>query len=124
MELLLERTDTVPLPEKQGIQEELKVYDPLWEENSKVRRIRAESEAKGRAEGEAEGRAEGEAKGEAKGLQMALVSAVKVRFPELTELAQEKAGQINDTAGLDMLLKHVITAPDERTARWLLSSAA
>ena len=116
MELLLERTDTVPLPEKQGIQEELKVYDPLWEENSKVRRMRAESEAKGRAEGEA--------RGEAKGLQMALVSAVKVRFPELTELAQQKVGLINDAAGLDMLLKHVITAPDENTARWLLSSAA
>ncbi len=120
MELLLERTDTVPLPEKQGIQEELKVYDPLWEENSKVRRIRAESEAKGKAEG----LAEGEAKGEAKGLQMALVSAVKIRFPELTELAQQTVVQINDTVGLDMLLKHVITAPDERTARWLLSSAA
>jgi predicted transposase YdaD len=128
MELLLERTDTVPLPEKRGIQEELKVYDPLWEENSKVRRMRAESEAKGRAEGlaegEARGRAEGEAKGEAKGLQIALVSAVKVRFPELTELAQQTVEQINDTTGLDMLLKHVITAPDERTARWLLSSAA
>lgn len=124
MELLLERTDTVPLPEKPGIQEELKVYDPLWEENSKVRRMRAESEAKGRAEGLAEGEAKGLAEGEAKGLQMALVSAVKVRFPELTELAQQTVVQINDTTGLDMLLKHVITAPDERTARWLLSSAA
>jgi len=92
------------------------MYDPLWEENSKVRRMRAESEAKGEAKGRAEG--------EAKGLQMALVSAVKVRFPELTELAQQTVVQINDTTGLDMLLKHVITAPDERTARWLLSSAA
>jgi len=45
MELLLERTDTVPPSEKRRIQEELKVYDPLWEENSKVRRIRAESKA-------------------------------------------------------------------------------
>ena len=42
---------------------------------------------------------------------MALVSAVKVRFPELTELAQQTVVQINDTTGLDMLLKHVITAP-------------
>ena len=124
MELLLERTDTVPLPEKQRIQEELKMYDPLWEENSKVRRMRAESMAEGEAKGKAEGLAEGLAEGEAKGLQMALVSAVKVRFPELTELAQQTVVQINDTTGLDMLLKHVITAPDERTARWLLSSAA
>ncbi len=124
MELLLERTDTVPLAEKRGIKEELKVYDPLWEENPKVRKIRAESKAEGLAEGEAKGKAEGEAKGEAKGLQMALVSAVKVRFPELTELAQQKVGQINDTSNLDMLLKHVITAPDANTARWLLTSAA
>jgi hypothetical protein len=124
MELLLERTDTVPRPEKRAILEELKVYDPLWEENSKVRKIRAESKAEGLAEGLAEGEARGEARGEAKGLQMALVSAVKVRFPELTELAQQKVGQINDTSNLDMLLKHVITAPDANTARWLLTSAA
>ncbi|HLX39042.1 MAG TPA: hypothetical protein VKR42_00835 [Ktedonobacteraceae bacterium] len=116
MELLLERTDTVPPSEKRRIQEELKMYDPLWEENSKVRRIRAESKAEGLAEGLAEG--------EARGLQMALLSAVRVRFPELTELAQQNVGRINDTANLDMLLKHVITAPDERTARWLLNSAA
>jgi hypothetical protein len=116
MELLLERTDTVPPSEKRRIQEELKVYDPLWEENSKVRRIRAESKAEGLAEGKAEGKAEG--------LQIALVSAVRVRFPELAELAQQKVGKINDAANLDMLLKHVITAPDERTARWLLDSAA
>ncbi len=144
MELLLERTDTVPPSEKPGIQEELKVYDPLWEENSKVRRMRAESEAEGIAKGKAEGLAEGEAKGlaegeakglaegeakglaegEAKGLQMALVSAIRVRFPELAELAQQKVGKINNTANLDMLLKHVITAPDERTARWLIDAAA
>ena len=116
MELLLERTDTVPPLEKAGLQEELKMYDPLWEENSKVRRIKAESEAKGRAEGIAEG--------EARGLQMALVSAVQARFPELAELAQEKVVKINNTVGLDMLLRHVITAPDESVARWLLSSAA
>ncbi|MEO8971790.1 MAG: hypothetical protein ABI406_09355 [Ktedonobacteraceae bacterium] len=124
MELLLERTDTVPLSEKPGIQEELKVYDPLWEENSKVRRMRAESEAEGLAEGLAEGEAKGEARGKAEGLQIALISAVRVRFPELAELAQQKVGKINDPANLDMLLRHVITAPDERTARWLLSSAA
>ena len=90
--------------EKPGIQEELKVYDPLWEENSKVRRIRAESKAEG--------------------LQMALLSAVSIRFPELSELAQKNVGKINDTANLDMLLKQVITAPDESFARWLLSSVA
>lgn len=116
MELLLERTDTVSPSEKRRIQEELKVYDPLWEENSKVRRIRAESEAEGLAKGKAEGKAEG--------LQIALLSAVTVRFPELTELAQQKVGKIHDTSNLDLLLKQIITAPDERAVYWLLSSAA
>jgi hypothetical protein len=124
MELLLERTDTVSSSQKRGIQEELKVYDPLWEENSKVRRIRAESEAEGLAKGKAEGRVEGLAEGEAKGLQRALVSAIRVHFPELAELAQQKVVKINDTSSLDLLLKQVITAPDERTARWLLDSVA
>ncbi len=101
---------------KASSQEEPKVYDPLWEENSKVRRIRAESEAEGFAEGKAKGRVEGKAEG----LQIALVSAVRVRFPELAELAQQKVIKINDTSNLDMLLKQVITAQDERTARWLL----
>ena len=124
MELLLERTDTVPPSEKRRIQEELKVYDPLWEENPKIRRIRAESEAKGLAEGEAKGLAEGEAKGLAEGLQMALVSAIRVRFPELADLAQQKVVKVNDISNLDMLLKQVITAPDVSFACWLLSSVA
>ncbi len=102
--------------ESEAYQEELKVYDPLWEENSKVRRIRAESKAEGLAEGEARGKAEG--------LQIALISAIRVHFPELAELAQQKVVKINDTSNLDILLKQVITAPDERAACWLLSSVA
>ena len=109
---------------KAGSQEELKVYDPLWEENSKVRRIRTESEAEGFAEGFAEGKAEGLAKGKIKGLQWALVSAIRVRFPELAELAQQKVVKINNTSNLEMLLKQVIIVPDANTARWLVDSAA
>jgi len=109
---------------KASSQEELKVYDPLREENSKVRRIRAESESEGFAVGFAEGKAEGLAKGKIKGLQRALVSAIKVRFPELADLAQEKVVKIQDMSNLDLLLKQVITAPDERAVRWLLSTVA
>ena len=128
MELLLERTDTVSPSETRKIQEELKVYDPLWEENSKVRRIRAESEAKGLAEGLAEGEAKGKAKGlaegKAEGLQIALLSAVTVRFPELAELAQQKVFKIQDTSYLNLLLRQVIVVPDASTARLLIDSAA
>ena len=47
MELLLERTDTISAQDKRKIQERLDMYDRLWEENPKVQKIRAESEAKG-----------------------------------------------------------------------------
>jgi len=51
------------------------MYDRLWEENPKVQKIRAESEAKG----------------EVQAMQRMLVSVVKARFPALTQLAQEQA---------------------------------
>lgn len=38
------------------------MYDPLWENHPKVKKIRAESEAKGEARGEAKGIIEGEVK--------------------------------------------------------------
>jgi len=60
MELLLARTDTVPVEEKEKIRRSIKMYDPLWEEHPKVRQIRAESEAKGEAKGKAEGIVQGE----------------------------------------------------------------
>ena len=47
MELLLERTETIAPPEKAEIQKELKMYDPLWENHPKVKKIRAESKAEG-----------------------------------------------------------------------------
>jgi hypothetical protein len=74
MELLLERTETVAPLEKAEIQKELKMYDPLWENHPKVKKIRAESKAEG----------------ELKASQKILVNVVKVRFPALTELAQQK----------------------------------
>ena len=47
MEVLLARTDMVPQVEKHKIQERLSMYDQLWEENPKIRKIRAESKAEG-----------------------------------------------------------------------------
>ena len=62
------------------------MYDRLWEENPKVQKIRAESEAKG----------------EVQAMQRMLVSVVKARFPALTQLAQEQAVQINSPDALDL----------------------
>ncbi len=51
LELLLEYTSTVLGQEKGQIQEQLRMYEALWEEHPRVKQIRAESEAKGKEEG-------------------------------------------------------------------------
>jgi len=84
------------------------MYDPLWEENSRVLRNRAESKAQG----------------ELQALQRAIVIVTKVRFPELVELAQRKASQIQQPDILNYLLEEVSSAPDEEVARWVLRPPA
>ena len=122
MEILLERTNTIALQEKEKIQEQLKMYNSLWEDHPKVKQIRAESEARGEAKGEAKGKAEGLVEGEIQTLQRVLVNIVKARFPALVDLAQQRATQINNAKALDILVQQVSTAPDEPVARWLLST--
>jgi len=125
MELLLARTDTVPIQEKEKIRRNIKMYDPLWEEHPKVQQIRAESEAKGeergKKEGEAKGKAEGIVQGELLALRRLLVSVVKTRFPALIEVAQREAGQIKDPEVLDLLIQKLIATQDELAACWLLT---
>jgi flagellar biosynthesis/type III secretory pathway protein FliH len=96
------------------------MYDPLWEDHPKIKKIRAESEEKGRVKGRTEGRTEGELRAS----QRILVNVVKARFPDLVELARQKASQISKTDVLTYLIEQVSTAPDENVARWLLSTPA
>ncbi len=63
MQVLIARSDTIDLEERYRIQQELHMYDPLLENHPKVKRIRAEGEARGIAKGLAEGEARGIAKG-------------------------------------------------------------
>ena len=120
MEVFLARTDTVPQPEKNKIQERLNMYDQLWEENPKIRKIRAESKAEGIAEGEAKGLVEGEAKG----LQTALVTTVQIRFPALSELAERQVKQITKPDMLTLLLRQITIASDEDFVRQVLKLSA
>ena len=76
------------------------MYDPLWENHPKVKKIRAESEVKA--------------------LQSAVVTIVKARFPALTELAQQKVAQINTPEVLNYLLEQIVAEPDEAVVRALL----
>jgi hypothetical protein len=80
------------------------MYDPLWEEHPKVKKIQAESEIQA--------------------LQSALVTIVKARFPTLAELAQQKVAQFNNPGALNLLLEQISTAPDEKMVRFLLSPSA
>src|SRR5690242_16906672 len=45
---------------------------------------------------------------------------VSLRFPALSELAQQQVKQLNKPEELDRLVEQAVTAPDEATARWLL----
>jgi hypothetical protein len=67
-------------------------------------------------------REESEAKGEAKGLRRAVMSAVKLRFPALVELAQEKVNRFDSPDVLDLLLREMVMVPDEAIARLLLNA--
>ncbi len=104
MELLLERTDTISSLEKVKIQEKIKMYDPLWEEHPKVKKIREESEVKG--------------------LQRGITSLIKVRFPNLADLAQKEIPQIHNPDVLNRLIEEIAGAPDEAVARYILHPSA
>src|SRR5205085_5103807 len=124
MELVLDRTETISLQEKERIKEALQVYDVLWESHPKVKQLRAEiaaSKAQGRAEGRAEGKAEGKAEGELREARRIFVGVVKVRFPALAELAEQEAAKITNAGAIELLVQRIVAAPNEDIARWLLS---
>lgn len=92
------------------------MWDDLMERDPKMKKIRKESEAKGEARGEAQGIA--------KGLQKAVITVVTLRFPPLTELAQQKVSRIRQPDQLNLLLEQVTSVSDEEAARLLLDGIA
>jgi predicted transposase YdaD len=122
------RRAKMPRREKLAVEERLTMWDDLFERDPKMRKFRKESEAKGLAEGLAEGKAkglaEGKAQGLAEGLQKAVITAIKLRYPPLTEMAQERIPQINKPEVLNVLLDQISTVPDEATVRMLLDLIA
>ena len=151
MQLLLERTGTISPQEKVKIKEALKMYDSLWNDHPRVQKILAEGKAQGLEQGLEQGLAQGLEKGLEKGLAQGLeqgleqglargleqglvkgelqasrrmlVNVVKVRFPALAELAQQRTAQINKPDALELLVQQISTAPDEQTAHWLLNAS-
>ena len=58
------------------------------------------------------------------GLQQALLQFVEVRFPSLTDLAQQNVPKVTKPDALDLLVKAIYAAPDESVVRLLLETAA
>ncbi len=108
MGIVLRRVKTMPREDKREIQERLNMWDDLMEKDPKMRKIRKESETKGLAEG----------------LRTAVITAVRIRFPHLAELAQQKVDRISKPAKLNLLLDQIAEAPDEDAARSLLDLVA
>jgi hypothetical protein len=108
MGIVLRRVRTLSRTDKREIQERLNMWDDLMERDPKMRKIRKESEAKGLAEG----------------LQKAVITAVKLRFPPLTELAQRKVSRVRQPDVLNLLLDQMTEVPDEDAARSLLDRIA
>ena len=84
------------------------MYDPLWENHPKVKKIRAESKAEG----------------EIKASQRILVNVVKVRFPALAEMAQQKTREVNSPDILNYLIEQITAESDEAVVRALLRPTA
>jgi hypothetical protein len=106
---ILQRSGTVSVQDKQIVEAKMhEHYDSFVDEDPEVQ----ERVARGKAEGEIQG------------AQKIVVGLVEVRFPSLTELAQEKVTLIRNTDTLDQLAKQVATVPDEITASWLLNTFA
>jgi len=108
MGIVLRRVKTMPREDKHEIEERLNMWDDLMEKDPKMRKIRKESETKGLAEG----------------LRTAVITAVRIRFPGLTELAQQKVDGISKPAKLNLLLDQIADAPDEDAVRSLLDLVA
>lgn len=83
------------------------MYDKLWDENPKVQRIRAESEAKGKVET----------------LQNMLVTTIELRFPALSDLAKRQVLRIQKPDALDLLFRQITVASDENFVRSILTSS-
>jgi hypothetical protein len=104
---ILQRSNMVSAQDKQIVEAHMDIhYDSLVDEEAQ------------------EWIARGEAEGEVRGAQKMVTDLVEVRFPALSELAQERVALIKDTGALSRLIKQVGTVPDEATARWLLNTFA
>ena len=84
---------------------------------------REEGREEGREQGKEEGREQGKEEGAIQASQKILVDLVKIRYPSLTELAKQKAEEIDNASALQEVIKIIFAVSNEETARALLDAA-
>jgi predicted transposase YdaD len=122
--VLLRRAEIMSVEDQQAIQERLDMWDNLLEEDPYIQKKVAKGVAEGEARGEAKGEARGEAKGEIRASQRMVIDLVDARFPSLVDLARQRVQKIKETEDLRQLGRQIAVAPDEATARRVLTSFA
>jgi flagellar biosynthesis/type III secretory pathway protein FliH len=128
LQLLLERTGTVPHVEKVKIKERLSMFDQLWEESPMIQKMREQYRMQYRQEGLQEGLQEGRLEGLQQGLQLGrleglqtlLVKSIQNKYPDLADFAQQQAKRLDKADTLELLIQQVISASNADAVRWLL----
>jgi hypothetical protein len=126
MRAFLDRTTTVKGIKKEQIRARLDMFEQLFEESptiqNAVQRLAEKRLARERQEARQEGRQEGLLEA-IQVLQRSLVNIIRVKYPDLTELAQLQATRIDKLDELDLLIQQVMDATDADAARKLILDA-
>jgi hypothetical protein len=110
---VVEKSTTLSEQNRERMKEEFRMeYDSMIDDNWLVK------ERIARAEQQAEQRVE------LRVLKETVIEAVSDEFPPLVELAQQQITQVDRPEELRKLVKLIYKAPDEATARWLLTNFA
>ena len=119
MQLCLDRTKTIKLSEKIHIRGRLSMFDQLWEESPTIQKMRAEYRKKGIQDGIQEG-IQKERQEEIQGLKDMLVDFVRVKYPNLVDLAEKQASHFEKPKVSRALIHQVTVAPNADMVRQLL----
>lgn len=146
--VMLRRSETVSMDDKEPVQERLDMWDNLLEQDEYLQKFidrKAEKKAeeiaekkaeeiaekkvgkaeeKGMQQGIEKGKVMGETEGELKASRSFVLDIVAMRFPSLTEMAKRRVQKIDKPANLRQIATGIAIAPDEKTALQVLMSEA
>lgn len=122
LKILLHRAETVPMQDKHIIEERIDTFEKLFEEDEFVRKQRMLGERIGFSKGKEEGISIGKEEGEVQAAQHILVDIVSGRYPDLREMAQQKAGRTKNVEVLREVIRLLSVASSEEMVRVILTS--